>query len=303
MSAESHVVAYTPAEASERLPSLRLTLEPENVSRRHNRATLADVDAMLALARSGASARNRQASRCRWAKWDGDDQVVRLALWVWPSDINLEYALILPPNVESAEPVLERLPKDTKYWVAGSGGELELPWLLEDAAFAWHYRIGVWNERSRPAEPPQITQDRARLILTGEGERYGVLWARGTAVGWRHDISIRYPKGGLPPAQSATPLMEGGLQNPAAPAIRITGADSVNVRATWTDEKGEARSENATLEIPECARDMLEECPQGSRRGGSIRLKPEGPRPPVTVYYNGCNGHILDIRREEEAKK
>lgn len=281
----STVITYTPRDAADRLPALRLWLEPENVSKRHNRATLADIDAMLALVRSGASARNRQASRCGWAKWAANgDLVVTLALWVWPSDIDLQYSLTLPPNVTSAPRVLERLPRDTKFWVAGSGGEIELPWLLEEATFAWHPRIGVCDEKSRPAEPPEITQDKARLILTGEGERYGVLWALGTAVGWRHDISIRYPKG--------------GGEDPSAPAIRVTGADNVPVRATWTDENGENRTADATLEIPDCVKALLEECPGGV--SGRIRMRPpEGEPPPVTVYYNSCNGHVLAVRREE----
>lgn len=286
MSTASATVAYTPRDAADRLPALRLRLEPENVSKRHNKATLADIDAMLALVRSGASARNRQASRCGWAKWDANgDLVVTLALWVWPSDIDLQYELSLPPNVTSAPRVLERLPRDTKFLVAGSGGEIELPWLLEEASFAWHSRIGVWDEKSRPAEPPEITQNKARLILAGDGERYGVLWARGTAVGWRHDISIRYPKGGDDP------------DNPDAPAISITNADDIPVRATWTDENGETRTDEATLEIPDCVKAMLEECPEGSRLSGEIRMRPQSP--PVVVYYNSCNGRILDIRRED----
>lgn len=299
MTTASHVLSYVPATKEERAPSLRLTLEPERVSKRHNRATLADIDAMLALARSGASARNRQASRCGWAKWDANgDLVVTLALWVWPSDIDLQYSLTLPPNVTGAPPALERLPKDSKYWVAGSGGEIELPWLLEDASFSWHPRIGVWDEKSRPAEPPEIHQDKARLIITphpdpppagggragwgAQGERHGVLWALGTAVGWRHDIVVRYPKG--------------GGDDPSAPAISVTNADDIPVRATWTDENGKTRTDDATLEIPDCVKAMLEECPAGSKN--RIRMRPEGG-PPVVVYYNSCNGRVLDIRREE----
>lgn len=282
MQTASNVITYTPRDAdADRLPALRLWLEPERVSKRHNNATLADIDAMLALVRSGASARNRQASRCGWAKWAANgDLVVTLALWVWPSDIDLQYSLTLPPNVTSAEPVLERLPRDTKFWVAGSGGEIELPWLLEEATFAWHPRIGVWDEKSRADAPPEIAKDKARLILSGEGERYCVLWALGTAVGWRHDISIRYPTG--------------GQDDPAAPAISVTAADSVNVRATWADENGETKTADAALEIPACARDMLEKCPAGSKN--SIRMRPEGD-PPVTVFYNSCNGRVLDIQR------
>lgn len=287
MSTASLPLTYTPAPADEgRRPSLRLTLEPEYVDVSRNKATLADIDAMLAMARSGLSARNRQVARCKWASWaENGDLLCKLALWVWPSDIDLAYALTLPPGVTSAAPALVREPRDTKYWVAGSGGEVELPWLLEDAAFGWHERIGVWDAWSRPASPPSIEQARARLNLSGERGVYGVLTVRGTAVGRRHDLTIRYPTG---EANS----------DPEAPAISVTGADDFEVTASWTDENGEEREESVTIAIPECVRALLEECPDGTRLGGSIRVRPANPADgPVTVFYNACNGRALDIRR------
>lgn len=304
----SNVVTYTRRDADAgRSPALRLTLEPERVEGA-NRATLSDIDAMIAMARSGASARNRQIARCRWARWDNGDLICTLALWVWPSDIDLEYSLSLPPGVTSAERVLTREPRDVKVWVAGSGGDIELPWLLESASFVWHPRIGVWDAWSRPETPPGITQERARLILSGEGDRYGVLWARGTAVGWRHDISIRYPTGGgneRPDTDKTDPrapvylaYIPGGGSDPAAPGISIKNADDIKVTATWTDETGEQREESATLTIPECVKRLLEKCPQGTKRTGNIRVKPaDDDQGPVQVYYNSCTGAILDVRR------
>lgn len=286
MSTASLPVTYTPAPADAgRLPSLRLTLEPEYVDVSRGRATLADIDAMLALARSGASARHRQIARCKWASWaENGDLLVTLALWVWPSAIDLPYSLTLPPGVTSAAPALVREPRDTKRWIAGGGGEVELPWLLEDAAFGWHPNIGVWDAWSRPASAPAIEQDRARLNLKGERGVYGVLTIRGTAVGWRHDLAIRYPT---------------GEADPEAPAISVSGADDFEVAATWRDENGEEREETAAVVIPECVRALLEECPDGSTRVGSIRVRPApGPRP-VTVYYNTCNGRVLKIKRDK----
>lgn len=303
----SNVVTYTRRDADAgRLPALRLTLEPERVEGA-NRATLADIDAMLALARSGASARNRQINRCKWASWaENGDLLCTLKLWVWPSDINLAYALTLPPGVTSADPVLVREPKDTKFWVAGSGGEIELPWLLENAAFVWHPAIGVWDAWSRPASPPAIRQDKARLNLDGERDRYGVLHVRGTAVGFRHDLTIRYPTGKKPAGvvQSASSGLDYSLYIAAAelgnenggPGISIKSADSFEARATWRDENGEQREESATMNIPECVRALLEECPNGTTYVTKIRMQPPEGDLPVTVYYNTCNGNILDVR-------
>lgn len=308
----SAVVTYTPAPAAESgLPALRLTLEPERVAGWMNRATVLDIANMVGMARSGVSARHRQTRDCRWAKWDANgDLVVTLALWVWPSDIDLEYALTLPPGVTSAEPVQVREAKATKIWVGGSTGDLELPWLLEDAAFAWHPRIGVWDGFGRPASPPEIRQDKARLILSGERGVYGILCPSGMAVGWRHDISITYPigdeskrrRGAVNRTDPAAPLYiagGGGGDDQTGPGISITNADDIDVTATWKDENGETRSEEATLQIPDCAKALLEECPEGSTAGGgSIRVKPaDDSEGPITVYYNSCNGRVLDVRR------
>lgn len=286
----SNVITYTPAPAADdaRLPSLRLTLEPEYVGKRQNRATLADIDSMIAMARSGASARNRQIARCRWASWaENGDLIATIALYVWPSSLDLLYSLTLPPEVTSAPPILVREPRDTKLLITGSGGEIELPWLLEGAAIGWHPAIGVWDEWSRPAAPPAIRQDRARLILDGERERYGVLHVRGAAVGYRHDLSIRYPTGEAKEAN----------RDPEAPDISVSVSDDFEVSASWIDENGEARSESATMTIPECVKALLEECPTGSLRAGNIRVRPATPDGPVTMYYNTCNGRVLDIKR------
>lgn len=286
------VITYTPAQATEsdRLPSLRLTLEPEFVGRLRNRATLADIDAMLAMARSGASARNRQIERCKWARWDTNgDLLCTIALWVWPSDIDLTYALTLPPGVTSAPPVLVREPRDTKSLITGSGGEIELPWLLEDAAIGWHPAIGVWDAWSRPTAPPGIEQDKARLILDGERGVYGVLHVRGAAVGYRHDLTIRYPTGDAKRAN----------RDPEAPDVSVSGAEDFDVTATWTDETGGKRTETATIAIPECVAALLEECPQGTKRGGSVRVRSRGGEggSGITIYYNSCTGAVLDVRR------
>lgn len=300
MQTASTVITYAPAQAEDSAPALRLTLEPENVAAGRNRATLADIDAMLAMARSGASARNRQISRCGWASWAANgDLICTLSLWVWPSQIDLAYGLALPSGVSASGPELVRERRDTKVWIAGSGGEIELPWLVEDAAFNWHPGIGVWDGWSRPAAPPAVEHDGARLLLSGERGAYGVLHVQGTAVGWRHEISIRYPTGTVRAdvsADSAFYVAVGG--DATAPGISVRSAEDIDVTSTWIDERGETREETARLAVPDCVKALLEQCPTG-KRPGSIRVQPANGKGSVRVYYNACNGRILDIRRPE----
>lgn len=278
-------VRYTPAApGSERLPDLRLTLEPEYIDRRANLADLADIDAMLSMALAGISAVNRQLERCRWARWLEDGSLeLRLALYVWPSDLDLAYSLHLPPGVQASAPALVRERRDHKYWIAGSRN-LELPWLLEDAHSYWHPTIGCLDAWSRSIPPPTIRQNRARLEL--DREAYGVLVAGGLAVGWRHTISITYNKVAFGSDE----------QSADQPQISRIEADDIPVQAGWIDEHGEPQTTDARLSIPACAKALLESCSDGrSRTFGSI-LAPDHDAPWI-IYYSTCDGHMLARRR------
>lgn len=277
-------VRYTAASDAERLPALRLTLEPEYIDRRAGLADLADIDAMLQLALAGSSAVNRQLDRCPWASWQEDGSlVVRLALYVWPSDIDLPYTLSVPPGVTSSAPELVRESRGGKYWIAGSQG-LELPWLLESAQLHWHSGIGCLDAWSRSIPPPGISQSRARIEL--DADAYGVLVVNGLAVGWRHTISITYNKVAFGSDE----------QSADQPQISRIEADDIPVQAGWIDEHGEPQTTDARLSIPACAKALLESCSDGrSRTFGSV-LAPDHDAPWI-IYYSTCDGHMLARRR------
>lgn len=306
MQTESIPITYTAAAEVPRPSSLRLTLEPERIAKAANAATLADLSAMIVGARGGLTARNRQARRCKWASFAANgDLIVTLKLWVWPSARDLAYSLTLPSGVTSSAPIADAARRDRKFPVAGSG-EVELPWLLQAETCIWHPAIGVWDAWSRPLDPPVIRRDGARLLLEGESGAYGVLHVRGVAVGYRHNLSIRYPTGSGPGTPRRNVFQEllyvaGSDSSAAGPAISLSSAEDFEVAATWTDEHGETRTETATMTIPDCARAFLAECPEGGEGGGgggSFILddgSDEGEGP-VTVYYNACNGSVLEVR-------
>ena len=96
-------MTYQPDAATVSAGTLSLNLEPKYVDIRAGLADLADIDAMLNLVRSGSSAVNRQIDRCPWGQWREDDALlVTLRLWVWPSDLDLPYTLVLPDGVTSS---------------------------------------------------------------------------------------------------------------------------------------------------------------------------------------------------------
>lgn len=269
----------TPEDA-DRLPDLRLTLEPEYIDPRAALANLADIDAMLAAARSGASAHIRQMENCRWARMQADGTVhVRLSVMVWPSEPGLQYRLTAPANINIQPGIYTEKGKHRKYWVSG-GGAIELPWCLQNAALRWHSASGCRDAWSNPAPAPGLRQNRARIEIDGD-RVFGVLQVTGTAVGFLHYLEFDARK----------------IEEQDGRRI-ITGfaADSFEVQAEWTDEKGETRTESATVDIPPCVKALLERC-----AGGGFRFRTrDDSAPPVTVYYSTCDGSVLAVRKAKE---
>lgn len=260
-----------------------LTLEPEYVDTREALATLADVDAMLALARRGVSARNRQLERCRWARWaDNGDLLVSLVLHVWPSDPDLAYTLSLPPQVTSAAPVLVRLPRRQKIWVSGSQS-LTLPWLLApDADLHWHASTGALDSFSRPTNPPAIDVRGVRVTLSAPV--YGVLAVAGTAIGWRHDLTARFSK------------FDGEADRADGLAISRYSADGFRVTARWQDG-GSLHEESAEITFPSCVRSLLETCSDGTPIT-SLHVK-DKTGTWYEVRYSTCDGSVLGVIRHD----
>ena len=261
-----------------------MTLEPEHIDRRENLADLADIDAMLAAAMSGLSARSRQLERCRWAKWLEDGSLeVTLSCFAWPSRPDLAYSLHLPPGVTAAPPVAVELSRSWKYWVGGSRS-IELPWHLEGAQLHWHAAIGCSNEFSEAIAAPAISHQFARIELGGPA--YGVLVATGTARGFRHDLSINYSK--------LATTDEDAEAAPGKPVLNRIEAESISLRATWENEHGEEAEDTAELAIPQCVRELLAACEDGSWLvNGSISHEDVGI---MNIYYSTCDGKILARR-------
>lgn len=278
----THSPRYTGPEASG--PALRITLEPEYVDRRAALADLADIDAMLAAVRSGASARGRQMDRCRWATLLPSGGLrVTLLLYVWPSDLDLPYSLSVPSGVEIGPKSAYLDVVSRKFWLARDTS-LDLPWLVRDATVEWVPGLSCFDGASREVLAPPVEYVEAGARLATGGRCYGLVHVSGLAHGFVHEISAVYDKFVTDP-------------DSARPQINNVTADDIDVTCTWRDETGAEQTETARLVIPPCVRTLLATCADGTSRfkGSSHTRTPSR----TVVYYSACDGGVLGIATEE----
>ena len=282
----------TEAELSAETPDLRVTLEAEAGASAGSRPTLDDIDQMVARAASGMSARTVVAERCAAAKFAaGGDVVVTLAVLVWPSRADLRYELDLPEEAPPRPVTVIREERRYKVWVSG-GGVIELPWRMESASPAWAY--GCWNEFSAPIPGPPLRHDQARVIVEEAPSRrglpeepgggvYGIVAVAGAAVGFRHEFSIVF-----------------GKIDPASGAVSSIDIDSVPVAARWIGADGEEETAEIDIPVPDCAKSLLAECPDGT--GVYSGRSREAEEDVYEVAYSACDGRMLAVRQVEGGK-
>lgn len=260
-------------DASAASPDRRVTLEAESDSADSVAATLADLDAMLAIARSGRSAWAYLVGRCRAARVRADGAlIVRLACRVWPSRADLHYDLDLPDEVQPGVVTPLRVERQYKTWVSG-GRVVELPWRMERARVAWPY--GCHDSHSRAVPVPAARHDQARIVMDAD-DAHGILAVGGVAVGYRHEFSLVFAK----------------FDDQGRPQ-RID-LESVPVTARWRDAAGEEQTAEIELPIPACARTLLTTCNTGQVIvGGEIRRAAQRY---YEVAYSTCTGKELGIR-------
>lgn len=257
------------------VPDLRVRLEADDST--SGRASLGDIDQMLARAAVGLSARTVVAERCRAARFGADGEVIlRLAVLVWPSRADLRYTLDLPEEAKPGPVTAWRAPRQHKAWVSG-GGVIALPWRMERAHPVWAY--GCWDARSGDIPGPALRHDQARIIVEGGEDVYGIVAVNGAAVGFRHEFSL--------------PL--GKIDDEGRPQ-RID-IEEIPITARWIGADGEEETASLDLPVPDCAKELLGECPDGvGRYSGEIRV---AKKRLYEVAYNSCTGQMLAYRRVE----
>ena len=276
-------IAFESTESAVAAPDIRVRLEAESDGTAGSRPNLNDIDAMVARAASGMSARTVIEERCRAARYAQDGSiVVRMAVLVWPSRADLRYTLDLPEEATPGPVTVLREERSYKTWTSG-GGMIEMPWRMESAVPAWAY--GCWDAQSRAIPGPALRHDQARIIVEGERARdvHGIVAVSGAAVGFRHQFSLIF----------------GRVDDEGRP-VRVTDLGTVPVTARWTGADGEEETATLELPVPECAKSLLAECPDGS--GVFKGRAREAAKGVYEVAYSACDGRMLAYRKVEAAE-
>lgn len=259
---------------------LRVTVEGESGPEHAYSPTLADIDAMLALAKSGLSARTYQMDQCPCASIAADGTLtVNLAALVWPSRPGLAYRLDLPEDARPGAVTVYRAQRRRRIWTNGRQIH-ELPWRMEQAAYVWHPRLLPRDGHGTPVTAPAVVLDHARVIVAAPV--YGLLTVSGTAVGYRHEFALDVAK------------------FDQAGAAQQIDLDAVPVSATWVGADGEEESVEADIALPACVSGLLETCEDGMAVFQFLTKRPAARI--VEVAYSSCDGSVLGTRVVREGQ-
>ena len=249
--------------------SARLALEQEPVA--DSKLTTNDLTVMLALVRSGVSAKAYIPASCPASVVDGQ-VICPIDVWVWPSPGNLAYTLTANQG-SLGERIRVEMEREFDL-VINFERTVQLP--FDTTSLSWEWSVmPCLDSNSQPvAVAPNVTATSSTISV--DADVIGVLRVKCMAVGWLHTLVLRFAKG------DAT----------------ITNIDVV-VTAQW-ESGGENQTARLPIELPGCLKTLLETCDDGElkyERGmGAVRYPNETY---AVVYYSECNGHKLALRYEK----
>lgn len=247
--------------------AVRLTMEQEPVP--DNSLTLDDLEAMLALVRSGRSAQSYRPPTCPASVVNGV-VVVPLDLWVWPVPLDLDYSLSPNQGVISSAIAVE-IEREFDL-VIDFERRIDLPFLTSSLSWEWS-ALPCFDRMSNEVDRPSVTAEPAALLIGSE--ILGVLRIKCTAIGYLHTLLLSFVKG----------------------TDAITGVKAA-VTASWR-ENNATQTESLALDIPGCVTQLLETCPDGTNKRERVlgSMQPEEQAVPV-VYFSDCDGTVMAVRYE-----
>lgn len=256
---------------SSAVAAVRLALEQEPVA--DNSLTTTDLAAMLALVRSGVSAKTYRATTCPASVVDGQ-VLCPLDLWVWLVPLSLPYTLSANQG-ELGERIPVTLEREFDL-VINFERTVQLPFATSALAWEWS-AMPCLDGKSQVVAPPKVTATASSISV--DADIVGVLRIRCAAVGWLHTLMLRFAKGDS----------------------KISDID-VAVSAGWMDA-GETVAKSVDLQLPGCLETLLETCDDGDlkyERGSGKVIKPDETVP--VVYYSECDGQKLALRYEAASR-
>lgn len=270
MPTQTLTISYAPAKQSSTV-KYSLTVEQRPVS--STKLTEKDLLQMLALVRSGVSARAYRQPSCEAYVLDGSAHA-DLETWVWPVPLEMAYSAT-GDLVEPGPPTSLRMERDFDL-VCAMTDHLDLPFCATNVHCTW--QTPCYNKFGEQVARPTITINAASLDLSSTV--FGVLRIRCLAVGFAHPLHFQMAK----------------ISGDSYQAIKEI---KPVFTCTWIDAEGEQQSESITIKLPACLADLLETCPDGlTKRERSVGEVTNGEPTVPVVYFSPCTGQVLALRYE-----
>lgn len=231
-----------------------------------------DLQAMLSVVLgTGQAAQAYTSPDCPASVAEGEI-VVPLTVWVWPSDLALNYTLLAESGTVS-EPV--RIEQEREWdQVINFEAETVLPFHCRDLSWSWS-DLGAYSRTGGLIDPPPELRAEGSTILSS-GDFLGVLRVRCLAIGYAHTITMTIPKNA---------------------ASKITDIRN-SVTASWTQD-GVTRTATLDLQIPDCVADLAALCPDGELAVEKVTGEHQKDETVWVIYYNGCTGRVIVVRSEQ----
>jgi len=245
-----------------------LELVQEGLSASSSYADMADIVAMYRYAISGRSARTYQPTDCPVAI-DGDLVTLSLGLYVFPTDLDLDYSLQVMPGLAgegAAVTVAREFDLVIPMAARASIGFLSESFEIIEAT---HF----YNESGAVIPTPSMEIVGTELLL--DAVCFAVLRVRCIALGYLHTLEISVDK-----------AAGYKIENFAATA-----------QASWMSG-GELQEDSIDLEIPACVESYLAYCEGDGDLIASLGKAGGGDDPIPIVQYNQCIGKVLGVRYE-----
>ena len=227
--------------------------------------TAADLQTMLAMAMAGISARAYKQPGCE-AYIIGNTAYAELALYVWPSRLDLAYTV--STTLLTVGQVTQLRQEREFDLVAGLADKVELPFYAENITATW--QTPCYTADGLEVEPPAITATPTALYL--DAPVFGVLRIRCTACGYSQALLFEMPK---------------------------TGNVSIsNIRPRVTVSYGTAQAVSIDIELPACLESLMAACEDGSTYRDHAFGRVENDETVPAIYYSPCTGYMLLVRNE-----
>lgn len=275
MQSASAIVNFTPEEAADaELTSQPWAyLEQEYKPEEERPANIADLYNMIALAKSNISSKAYVKGGCSYVRIAGSTVIVTLDFYVWLYPLDLDYTLEASiGEISGGSEFSTRKTFDVEF--NGTKSVL-LPYIFDGYFRA---EMPFILDNGTTIFPPEITSTPITVSLDTACNT--VLWADGRAKGHKYTSTMTLNKGNF----------------------SVTNVK--NVITLKYVSGGEQHEIEMHLQIPDCVKTSLEECPDGNTVGHSTCIDRDcggdgDPEKTYIVYVNGCDGRELSSGWED----